>query len=128
MPREFPRKLRIATELQRLLNDLLRTEVKDPRLAGVNVSAVDVSGDLGHAKIYFSTLDPDADAAPVEAAFASAMGFIRRRVGAALELRRVPTLEFRIDESIKRGMELSRLIDEVAPADPTDTEANPDDS
>lgn len=127
MPREFPRKLRIATELQRMLNDLLRTEVKDPRLAGVSVSAVEVSGDLGHAKVYFSMLDPDADAAPVKAAFGSAAGFIRRRVGSALELRRVPTLEFNIDESIKRGIELSRLIETVAPADPdADAESNSD--
>jgi ribosome-binding factor A len=128
MPREFPRKLRIATELQRMLNDLLHTEVKDPRLAGVNVSAVEVSGDLGHAKVYFSTLDPDADVAPVEAAFSSAMGFIRHRVGAALELRRVPMLEFSADESIKRGMELSRLIEAVAPDEPADPESTPDDS
>jgi len=109
-----------------MLNELLRTEVKDPRLVGVNVSAVEVSGDLGHAKVYFSSLDPDADVAPVEAAFTSAMGFIRKRVGAALELRRVPTLEFKLDASIKHGMELSRLIESVAPATPADPDTDPD--
>jgi len=128
MPREFPRKLRIATELQRMLNDLLLTEIKDPRLAGVNVSAVEVSGDLGHAKVFFSTLDPDADVAPVEAAFNSAMGFIRHRVGAALALRRVPILEFNVDESVKRGMELGRLIEAVAPDGADDSESDPEDS
>ena len=117
MPREYPRKLRIATELQRVLNELLRFEVKDPRLAGVSISAVEVSGDLGHARVYFSHLDPNADSEPVQAAFASALGFLRGRVGAALALRRVPTLEFKLDDSIQRGMELSRLIDAVAPHD-----------
>jgi ribosome-binding factor A len=127
MPREYPRKLRIATELQRVLNDLLRFEVKDPRLVGVSVSAVEVSGDLGHARVFFSNIDPEAEAKPVEAAFASALGFIRHRVGAAMELRRVPTLDFKIDDSIQRGMQLTQLIESVAPGDATDADSSVDD-
>lgn len=128
MPREYPRKLRIATELQRVLNELLRFEVKDPRLAGVSISAVEVSGDLGHAKVFFSNIDPEAEAEPVAAAFASALGFIRHRVGAAMELRRVPTLDFKIDDSIQRGMQLTQLIDSVAPDEVTDTDPSMDDA
>ncbi len=128
MPREYPRKLRIATELQRVLNELLRFEVKDPSLAGVSVSAVEVSGDLGHARVFFSNIDPQAAAEPVEAAFASALGFIRRRVGAAMKLRRVPTLDFKIDDSIQRGMELTQLIDSVAPEEAADADSSVDDA
>jgi len=100
--------------MQRILNELLQFEVKDPRLAHVTVSEVDLSGDLGVAKVYFSLLDPEQDSAPVEDAFESARGFLRSRIGGALQLRRVPELRFVLDVSAKRGLELSRLIDETA--------------
>ena len=64
MPRERSRHLRVGAELQRVLNTLLQSEVKDPRLDGVRVNEVEVSGDLGVAKVYFGTLDPDQDTGP----------------------------------------------------------------
>jgi ribosome-binding factor A len=112
MPREFGRQLRVASQLRRLLNELLRFEVKDPVLASVQVSEVDVSGDLGVAKVYFSMLVPDDDPAPVVEAFDRARGFLRGRVGHALNLRRVPELRFIHDMSTKRGFDLAHLIDE----------------
>jgi ribosome-binding factor A len=116
MPREFTRKQRVAAEIHRLLNELLQVEVKDPRLYGVTVNDVEVSGDLGVAKVYFGTLDPDQDAAEAQDAFDSATGFLRSRVGQALRIRRVPELRFIRDTSAKRGFELSRLLDELNPA------------
>lgn len=104
--------------MMRLLNELLRTEVKDPRLDGVQVSNVDLSGDLGVAKVYFSTLVPDEDSVPARDAFASAGGFLRGRVGRALNLRRVPELRFEADISGRRAQELNELIEASnAPAD-----------
>jgi ribosome-binding factor A len=111
MSRSFGRQLRVGAQIRRVLNELLRTEVKDPRLASVQVNEVDLSGDLGVAKIYFSTLVPDADPAPVIEAFASAHGFLRSRVGHALGLRRAPDLRFYPDTSAKQGFEISDLID-----------------
>jgi len=113
MPREYTRKQRVGAEIQRLLNELLRVEVKDPRLEGVTVNEVEVSGDLGVAKVYYGTLDPDADAGEAQHAFASATGFLRSRVGQALRIRRVPELHFIRDTSAKRGLEMSRLLDEL---------------
>lgn len=115
MPREFSRRLRVAAELQRLLNELLYAEVKDPRLAGVTISEVELSGDLGVAKVYFSTLDPDEDPREAEVGFAKATGFMRSRIGHSLRLRRVPELKFVHDVSARRGAEISRLIDSAAP-------------
>jgi ribosome-binding factor A len=115
MPREFSRKLRVGAELQRVLNDLLQSEVKDPRLENVRVAEVEVSGDLGVAKVFYNTLDPDAAVSPIDAAFAKAKGFLRSRVGQELRLRRVPELRFVHDESVRRGLELTRLIDDTAP-------------
>jgi ribosome-binding factor A len=112
VPRERSRHLRVATELQRVVNDLLQTEVKDPRLEGVNISATEVSGDLGVARLFYSTLQPDEDCAPVEQALVRATGFLRRRVGQEIRLRRVPELRFEQDRSARRGIELGRLIAE----------------
>lgn len=113
MPREFSRNLRVGAQLQRLLNELLQSEVKDPRLQGVRVTDVQLSGDLGVAKVYYSTLQPDEDPTPAERAFGAAGGFLRSRVGRALRLRRVPELRFIHDLTAQHGIELTRLIDDV---------------
>jgi ribosome-binding factor A len=114
MPREFSRRLRVAAELTRILNELLHVEVKDPRLKDVRVSEVEVSGDLGVARVFYSTLDPDADLAPIESALARAAAFMRARVGKEARLRRVPELRFELDASAREGFRISRLIDETA--------------
>jgi ribosome-binding factor A len=111
MSRGFGRELRVGAQIHRLLTELLRSEVKDPCLASVQITEVDLSGDLGVAKVYFSTLVPDDDPEPVLEAFERAHGFLRSRVGQALNLRRVPELRFYHDASVKRGFEISQLID-----------------
>ena len=126
MPREFPRKLRVAAELQRVLNALLSGEVKDPRLAGVTISAVDLSGDISVAKVAFSTLEPDADPEPVLSALKKAGGFLRSRTGQILSMRRVPELRFEQDQGARHGIELTRLIDEVVAKDRDTEEVNDD--
>jgi len=123
MPKEFARKHRIAAEIQRLLNELLLAEVKDPRLASARVSEVEVTGDLSLATVHFNTLGLDDDPAPIKEGFEQARGFFRSRVARALQLRRVPELRFRHDTSARRAVELSQLIDDVrgtgpAPTDP----------
>ena len=120
MRRERPRALRVASELKRVVNDLLREQIKDPRLEGVRVSDVEVSGDLGVAKLFYSTLDPDQDCAPIEEALAKASGFLRSRLGHEIRLRHVPELRFIHDTSARTGFELSRLLAENAPKTPPD--------
>jgi ribosome-binding factor A len=115
-PREFARHLRVAAELQRVLNGLLQVEVKDPRLRDVRVSEVELSGDLGVARVFYSTLDPDADTAPITEGLSKAAPFIRRRVGQEVKLRRVPELRFEHDESARRGLELTELIRSSRPS------------
>jgi len=111
MPREFARKDRVAAEIQRLLNELLLSEVKDPRLVSARVSEVEVSGDLGLATVFFNTLTLDADPVPIKEGFEQARGFFRTRVARALQLRRVPELRFRHDTTARRAVELGQLID-----------------
>src|SRR4029079_14329911 len=113
MANDSSRKNKVAAEIQRLVNELLRSEVKDPRLAVATVSAVEVSGDLGVATIFFSTIALDDDPADIRGGLQQARGVLRTRVGQALGLRRVPELRFRHDTSARRGVEMGRLIDEA---------------
>ncbi|MEE8238196.1 MAG: 30S ribosome-binding factor RbfA [Gammaproteobacteria bacterium] len=126
MPRDYPRKLRVAAELQRVLNGLLSSEVKDPRLVGVTISVVHLSGDMGVARIAFSTLRPDEDPGPVVTALKKAGGFLRSRAGQILSVRRVPELRFEHDQGARQGIELTRLIDEVVAKDRDASEAAED--
>lgn len=120
MPREAARKHRVAAEMRRILNEMLLAEVKDPRLAGVRVSEVEVSGDLGLATVFFSTLALEEDPAGIKEGFEQARGFLRSRVARELQLRRVPELRFRHDTSARRAAELGQLIDDAGRAGRTD--------
>ena len=114
MPREYPRKLRVAAELQRVLNDILHTHIKDPRLKHITISAVEISGDVSVAKIFFSTLVPDTDPEPIFIALDKAKGYLRSKSGTLLRLRHIPEMRFFQDESAKKGFELTRIIEASA--------------
>jgi ribosome-binding factor A len=103
---------RIGQELQRLLPDLMRTEIKDPRVTGlITVTAVDVSPDLAHAKVFVTVLDDSNDALPTVAALNHCAPFLRSRLSQLMTLRSVPMLKFVYDASVDRGMRLTRLIE-----------------
>lgn len=95
----------------RTLSELLRFETKDPGLADVSLTAVELSRDLSVAKVYFSLLNPDDDPQPAQDGLRRASGFLRSKLGSSLTARHVPELRFLHDDSIARGAEMSRLID-----------------
>jgi ribosome-binding factor A len=114
MPREFSRSQRLGAQVLRTLSELLRFETKDPSLTSVSLTAVDLSRDLGVAKVYYSLLNPDEDPQPVQEGLQRASGFLRGKLGKSLEIRHVPELRFVHDDSIAQGVELNRLIDSAA--------------
>ncbi len=120
MPREFPRARRVAEQLQRELSVLIRDELRDPRLGMVSISGVEVSKDLGHAKVFVTTLDGEQEAQQSIEALTSAAGYLRRLLGQRMVMRAVPQLRFRYDRSLQRGAELSALIDKAVKADRED--------
>ena len=117
MSEEFSRTRRVAEQIQRELAELLQREVKDPRVAGVTVTAVEVSRDLAHAKVYVSRMTGETDWDATLAGLSRAAGFLRRELGRRLTMRSVPELRFLRDRSIEEGARLSELIDQVVADD-----------
>ncbi len=118
MPREFKRTRRVAEQLQRELAQLIRDEVKDPRLGMVTVVDVEVSRDLSHAKVFVTLLAGDEEARMTSVAILNdAAGMLRRFLGRRLRLRTIPQLHFHYDQSIEKGAELSALIDAAVASD-----------
>ena len=111
MPREFSRQQRLGAQILRSLSELLRFETKDPALSEVSLTSVDLSRDLGVARVYFSMLHPDEDAAPAQRGLERASGFLRAKLGKTLKVRYVPELRFVHDDSMAHAAEISRLID-----------------
>ena len=117
MPREFPRARRVEEQLKRLLAELIRREVKDPRVGLVTITSAEVSRDLTHAKVFFT---PFAGAGNAEAALEAlrhASGYLRHQVRNLMRLRVAPELDFHLDDSVERGARLSALIHDAVESD-----------
>ncbi len=113
MPRDFPRSRRIEDQIQRILSDVVRGEVRDPRLANAIITAVRISKDLSVAWVYYTVLQAEGKAESLDDAFERAMGFLRGRLAKDLTVRRVPELRFRLDDTAANARNMDRLIDEA---------------
>ncbi|MEK6735309.1 MAG: 30S ribosome-binding factor RbfA [Pseudomonadota bacterium] len=113
MPKDFSRTLRVADQIQRELADLLQNEIKDPRVGKVTITAVEVTRDYGHAKIFYTTLGSVEENFLAENGLDHAKGFLRSNLSHRMKLRVIPQLHFVYDESVERGVRLSKLIDEA---------------
>ncbi len=109
MPKEFSRSQRMAEQLRRELAELVRDEIKDPRVHWVSFTAVKLSRDLSSAVIYCTVLNDEEREQTVQA-LNSAAGFLRKQLAARIRSRIVPHLKFYYDESIERGSSMEALI------------------
>jgi len=100
----------VADLIQRELSDLLRREVRDPRVGMVTLTSVDVSPDLSHAKVFFTLLQKEKIDETAQA-LQRAAGFLRSQLAHRMKMYTTPELRFVYDESVERGDRLSRLID-----------------
>ena len=122
---------RINMEVQRELSDIIRTEIKDPRVtrAMTSIVSVEVTPDLKYCKVYVSVLGNAEAAQAAIAGLKSAVGYIRRELAHRINLRNTPELLFVLDQSIEYGVHMSRLIDQVTkylnddPEEETDAES-----
>lgn len=108
---------RVAEELAHELAQLLRSEVKDPRVGMVTVTGVEVTPDMAHAKVHFTHLAGREHADEAVKALARTAGYLRSQLAHRLKLYTVPQLRFVYDDSIESGMRLSRLIDDAVAED-----------
>lgn len=103
------RGLRIAEQIRRDLAELIPREIRDPRAALVTLTGVEITADYAHAKVFFTTLLDDPEGA--RAALQDKSGWLHSLLYKRLHIHTVPTLHFVHDDSVKRGVGLSHLID-----------------
>ncbi|MFT7266760.1 MAG: ribosome-binding factor A [Porticoccus sp.] len=127
MPREFTRKDRVSDALQRELSKLIRDEVRDPRLAMANITAVEVNRDLANAKVYvtFVGLSSEEESRKATEILNRAAGFLRTRVAREMQLRIAPHLRFIYDHSGRRAQDLMATIERAVYLD-EQNQVNPD--
>lgn len=112
--KEFDRTERIGAELQRELYQVLRDEVRDPRLANITLQEVRVARDLSHAKVFFTCFPADEEGREQERLLNGRLaGFLRHALAQRVRLRTMPQLHFVHDESIRTGERLSALIEQA---------------
>jgi len=108
----FQRSDRVAEQVRRDLADLIRTELKDPRVGMISLTAVELTPDYAHAKVFFATLN-DEHLEEIERGLKRASGFLRRELGRRIHIHTLPELHFVYDNSIERGASMSLLIDQA---------------
>lgn len=117
MPRDFPRSRRIAEQVQRELSDIIRLELKDPRVGMITLTDVEVTPDNAHARVYFTLLGEASRIEEAAAGLQHAAGYLRSQLAQRLKLRVVPQLHFEYDASVERGIRVSQLIDAAVAED-----------
>ncbi len=115
MPKNYARADRIAEQIQRELAELLRLEVRDPRVRLVTLTGVEVVRDYSHAKVFYTALEGASD--KVQHGLEHASSFLRSHLARTMKLRITPQLHFVYDESVERGAHLSQLIDQAVTGD-----------
>lgn len=117
---------RLNEQLKRELAELIRTEVRDPRVGTVTLTAVDVAADLGSARVHVRLSGSDEERASSLEGLDAASSFLRRTLGKSLHVRKVPELRFMEDRSLERARRIEEILAEVMP-DSEDTQGSSDD-
>ncbi|OLN27010.1 30S ribosome-binding factor RbfA [Desulfosporosinus metallidurans] len=108
---------RLAETLKEEISQLIRVELKDPRIGFVTLTSVDVADDLAHAKVYVSVLGTEDEGKASLEALNRAAGFVRSEIGKRIRLRHVPAIDFKYDPSIQHGAHIAKLLRDVGVSD-----------
>ncbi len=103
---------RVDEAMREVLSGAITTQIKDPRVGFVTVTAVETSADLRHARVFVSVLGDDTVRRRSMDGLRSAHGYLQRRVSSELRLKNTPTLQFLYDDSADRGLRIAELVDE----------------
>ena len=106
--------LKINGEIQKYLSELLTYEMKNPLIKGIiSVTRVDTTNDLSLSKVYVSIFTPNGDKKEVFNQICHSAGFLRRELCERIDLRKVPYLEFILDDSLEYGQRIDEVIDKI---------------
>ena len=108
----YKRSVRVADLLRHEIADIILQKLKDPRLGFVTITGVDLSSDLRIGKVYFTVLE-DKKIDETLQILASSKGFIRRELAERVQLKFIPDLVFKKDESILYGRKIDKILDEI---------------
>lgn len=110
---DYQRSDRVGDLLRQVIAELLRKEVRDPRVQAVTLTGVKVSKDLRHARVFFNLLGGPQHCSDALAGLKRATGFIRSKIGKELSLRFVPAIEFTYDDSEDEAQRIDALLKQV---------------
>jgi ribosome-binding factor A len=102
---------RINEMLREVVGAAISTDLNDPRIGFVTVTSVDTTSDLRAARVYLSVLGSAEEREATLAGLASSRGVIQARIGRETRMKRTPTLTFHYDDSVEKGMRISKLLD-----------------
>lgn len=122
MSERYSRSDRVAEAIRRELAQLIATELKDPRVGMISLTAVEVTPDYAHAKVFYTTLAEGDALQHIQEGLVRASGFLRREIGRRVRIHTTPALHFVHDETLARADHLSRLIDKALHSGPSSSE------
>jgi len=111
------RSLRMAEAIREVVATAILFEVADPRVSAVTVLRVEVSADLRSATVYVSIMGTEAERKQTFRGLVHATGFLQARVAARLQTRFTPVLSFKHDDSVKKSVEIARVIEDALASD-----------
>lgn len=104
---------KVAEQMKKEIASIIEHQTKDPRIGFITITNVELSNDLRHAKVYFSSLGNDEEQKRSLEGLEKAKGFIRKEVAQRINLRYVPEILFRIDSSIEHGVKISKILSQI---------------
>jgi len=125
MPKEYSRSQRVVEQIRRELAELIRLEVKDPRVGFITLTDVEITPDYAHAKVFFTSMTGEGDVPEIQQGLRRASGFLRRELGRRIRIHTIPELHFHYDRSVEEGSRLSQLIDAVVKEDESRHQGEP---
>ncbi len=111
--RSYARADRINQQLLEVISSAMLSEVRDPRVQHVQITAVDTTPDLSYARVFYVLLQDQRRQEQAQEALEKLSGFMRKHVASELQIKHVPELSFKYDESIERGRRMEDLLQEA---------------
>ena len=109
---------RVSETIKEEISQILRQELKDPRVGFITVTGVEAAQDLGHARVFVSIMGNQEQIAESMRTLKGAAGFVRSELGKRIRLRHTPQLDFQLDGTIEQGVKIARLLNEVLKEEP----------